>query len=579
MIHAQDPLTRYMYVMPLNENLSNYYDYGNTYYKTDSNTDTWPGRLTYIVPKDSNSPSQYSDIIHNNNAAFDEIYCTTKASTFNEYVYRVRFEYQSTVSTFAQIDRVATHFYSTDPSGTEIDVDISNTVVQLAGSYNNGRWAICNKYPYIWGNRNIFDDLEFRIGSAWQIFYPFQNIHLSSVNANYHPITDLSYIEYPEYPHTAAFYYRNGQDFGKDIYFKWGLENSNNFKVGDVDMRGYEFNTYIYNVPLISSSGTDYQYLAIRNYSPTEKSQVLMRFFLPNLYDYGYLTYNELIGEIALHSTLQAEELFNPIYAQSLTTFDSKFDYKQTPDISGRLWGADFIPNFEGSNFRSSFVNYESFASTYVSLFTTFSTNAATIAKVVQSGNDGVNNFISTQLKFILPNSALKRQRFTDPLTFSILWKDSLTPQFAALSQEWGLGWNLGFDKQNTPFSTVARGSSFYKIIDDYVYLRLNPELNMNRIDSGAAEDLQVTRESTGQVKAYFGKLLLSGFASNATTIISLPIEFNPPLGKLETLSFQWVNSVGVQLDNTDCEWSCTVNLTEQKNEATVDSTFLTGRI
>jgi hypothetical protein len=214
-----------------------------------------------------------------------------------------------------------------------------------------------------------------------------------------------------------------------------------------------------------------------------------------------------------------------------------------------------------------------------VSLFTTFSTNAATIAKVVQAGNDGVNNFISTQLKYILPNSALKRQRFTDPLTFSILWKDSLSPQFAALSQEWGLGWNLGFDKQNTPFSTVARGSSFYKIIDDYVYLRLNPELNMNRIDSGAAEDLQITRESTGQVKAYFGKLLLSGFAQNATTIISLPIEFNPPLGKLETLSFQWVNSVGVQLDNIDCEWSCTVNLTEQKNEATADSSFLTGRI
>lgn len=579
MIHSQDPVTRYMYVMPLNENQSNYYDYGNTYYKTDTTPSTWPGRITYITPKDSNSPSEYSDIIHNNNAAFDEIFCTTRASTFNEYTYRVRFEYQSTVSTFAQIDRVATHFYSTDPSGIEIDVDVSNTVVQLAGGPNNGRWTICNKYPYIWGNRNIFEDLEFRIGSAWQIFYPFQNVQLRRVNANYHPITDLSYIEYPEYPHVASFYYRNEEDFGNDVYFKWGLENSNNFKVGDVDMRGYEFNSYIYNVPLISSSGTEYQYLAIRNYSPTEKSQVLMRFFLPNLYDYGYLTFNELIGEIALHSTLQSEELFNPVYAQSLTTFDAKFDYKQTSDISGRLWGANLIPNFEGSNFRSSFVNYQSYASTYVSLFNTFSTNAAIIAKVVQSGNDGVNNFISSQLKFILPASALKRQRFTDPLTFSILWKDSLTPQFAPLTQEWGLGWNLGYEKANTPFSTVARGSSFYKIIDDYVYLRLNPELNMNRIDTGAPEDLQITREATGQVKAYFGKLILSDFGKNATTIISLPIEFNPPLGKLETLSFQWVNSVGVQLDNADCDWSCTVNVTEQKNEATADSTFLTGRI
>lgn len=304
-----------------------------------------------------------------------------------------------------------------------------------------------------------------------------------------------------------------------------------------------------------------------------------MRFYLPNLYDYGYMTYNDLIGEIALHSTLQAEELFNPVYAQSLTTFDNLFNYKATSDISGKLWGANLIPTFIGCNFGSSFVNYRAFASTYVSLFTTFSTNASIIEKIVQSGKDSVNNFIQNQLKYILPPSALKRQRFTDPLTFSILWKDSLSPQFAALNQEWGLGWNLGYAKQNTPFSTVARSTSFYKIVDDYVYLRLNPELNINRIDTGAQEDLSVTREPTGQIKGYFGKLILSNFGSYATSMVSLAANFNPPLGKLETLTFQWVNSAGVQLDNADCDWSCTVNLSEQNNVATVDSTYLTGKL
>lgn len=577
--HSQDPGARSLYVMPFTEDLSGF-DYGNSYYKINpSPIISWPGTLHTIIPKNSNSPTAYTDIVHNNNAAFDEVYCTTHASTFNEYVYRVRYEYTSSSTNYALIDRIATHFYGLDPTNTTFDVDVSNTVLQFSGSPNNGRWAITSKYPYIWGNRNIFDDLEFRVGAAWQIFYPYQNLQLTRVNANYHPITDQSYIEYPEYPHVNAFYYRNSNDFGKDIYYKWGLENSNNFKVADVALRGYEFNSYIYNIPLVSSFGSNYQYLALRNYSPTEKSQVLMRFYLPNLYDYGYLTYNDLIGEIALHSTLQAEELFNPVYAQSLTTFDNRFNYKVTSDISGKLWGANLIPTFIGCNFGSSFVNYRAFASTYVSLFTTFSTNASIIEKIVQSGKDSVNNFIQNQLKYILPPSALKRQRFTDPLTFSILWKDSLSPQFAALNQEWGLGWNLGYAKQNTPFSTVARSTSFYKIVDDYVYLRLNPELNINRIDTGAQEDLSVTREPTGQIKGYFGKLILSNFGSYATSMVSLAANFNPPLGKLETLTFQWVNSAGVQLDNADCDWSCTVNLTEQNNVATVDSTYLTGKL
>ena len=41
-------------------------------------------------------------------------------------------------------------------------------------------------------------------------------------------------------------------------------------------------------------------YLALRGYTPTEKSQVMLRFSLPNRYDYGYVKIADLSNEIVL---------------------------------------------------------------------------------------------------------------------------------------------------------------------------------------------------------------------------------------------------------------------------------------
>ncbi len=571
--HGQDPDNPDIYVLPLDAS-----GYSQKYYKptiTNSNP-TFPGTLYHMSSMGGFEPLGYSDIILNKNAAFDEILLTTidprvrnslditNNTNYNSYMYRTSNVFTQGTSTIALVNKLGRNFMNDDED--------QGVILQAVNGYNNSRWLITEKgAPYVWGNRNNTYDLTFQVNAAWQIFYPFQKVVLKQVNNAYNPITDLNYIDYPEYPHTSLFYYENYNSMCNDIFYKWGVESKSNFKVANVNAGGFYFNSYLFNVPVQQTSGSNYQYLAIRNYSPTERSQVMVRFFLPNLYDHGYVTFNDLIDEISTAKSGTEDNLFNPTYRESLLQFDNQFDASVATDISGRFWGADLIPGFKGSNLDP-FYDYRQFASTYSAYYTRYSTTAAVIQNVYDSANNGVNQFIATQLSNILPSNALLRQRFTDPLTFSILWKSSLTPQYVNLNEEWGLGWNLGYAKADTPYSTVARADSFYKIYEDYIYLRLNQELDMNRVDSGASENLQLTRDATGQVKNYYAKILLSGFNSYSQTYVTNPIRFNPPLPKLEVIQVQLINNVGVQIDNADCDWHCTVNVTEQNNVATVDS-------
>jgi hypothetical protein len=134
------------------------------------------------------------------------------------------------------------------------------------------------------------------------------------------------------------------------------------------------------------------------------------------------------------------------------------------------------------------------------------------------------------------------------------------------LEDSWGLGWNLGFDKVDTPYETVQTGQSFFKILDDFIALRMNQELDINRMDVTSKENLIVTQDPTGMTKAFYGKLLLANFGSYAQTFISNPISFANPLGKIDKLTFQWVDVTGAIINNNDCEWSGTVQIVEAVN-------------
>lgn len=438
---------------------------------------------------------------------------------------------------------------------------ITSPITSMSAASHAGMWLTASNQPYVWGNRNTDVDIYGTVQTAWQIFYPWQKVVLEKVANNYNAITDLTYLDYPEYPHVSMFFYSNYATLSNDLGGRWGLERNSNFVAGDPNLSGYYFNSYIFNVPLTQTS--NFQYLATRAFTPTEQFETMIRFVLPNKYDFGYVTQFDLINEISSLSTNRTQ--YNSNYAYILSNFDTSF-YQSTS-----FFGAGFLPNFDGSNFDTS--NFRGFASNVSTIYQGYQSNAALLSNITNYVNTNLLGYISTNLKYILPPIALTRQNFTDPIIFSLFWKSGLLPQYKNLLEDWGLGYNLGFAKMDTPFSTYHRAISFYKILEDYIYLRLNPEFQTNRMDTTFREDLKVTRDSTGAIQNFHGKLILNNFNTFSQSFVFNNSPFNPAIGKLDSMYFQWVNFVGETIDNHDCEWTASVVITENKSKATIAST------
>ena len=430
-------------------------------------------------------------------------------------------------------------------------------------------------YPPLWGNSQFgIDLLPFTVNNAWQIFYPTAKVVMKKLQNGFTPITDTTDLTtYPSYEHTAMFYYDNYRDLSNDIFNKFGQENKSRFKAYDISS-GYYFNSYIYNIQLQPfkgnsldiSSNTGYNYLAVRGYSPCETFNCLTRFYLPGRYDFGFIALKDLSNETqSVLVDLSGSALVNPTYAFVLNQFNNSFK-------GNFRFGSNAIPGFSGSNYT--FNGFGSFLNQYVKNYNSGTSNANLLAAITSNVQSNVANYIQTYLSAILPSYVLSRERFTDPLLFSLLLKSGLTDARKDLEYEWGLGWNLGFPKIDTPYDTIQRATSFFKILDDYIYLRLNQEFWMNRLDSSGKENLSITHESQGQTNQFAAKLLLANFGSYAQTMIQNPITFNPVLTSIDRLSFEWVDLTGTRINNLDCEWNAAVQIVEQVTQATPNSTI-----
>lgn len=445
---------------------------------------------------------------------------------------------------------------------------------------SNDKKSIPIAYPFVRGNKGFgVDTLPYIMSNTWQVFYPTVKIVLRKLESSSTPITNTTDLigasNNPPgtFDHTAMFFYNNYRDLSNDIFNKFGQENKARFKNFDISS-GYGFHSYIYNIQLDRYKGNtrdisankNYNYLAIRGYSPTEKFNCLTRFYLPGRYDFGFVSLKDLSDEtVIVLQELSGSKLVNPNYQTVLNAFNNSFKGKFT-------FGSNAVAGFNGSNFT--FTGWGDFLNTYISIYNTGNSNANLLAQITSNVNQRVSDYIQTYLSQILPSYVLTRTRFTDPLLFSFLFKSSLSDVRKDLEYEWGLGWNLGYPKIDTPFDTIQRATSFYKILDDYIYLKLNQEFWMNRLDSSAPENLSITHEPTGQTNQFAAKLLLANFGSYAQTMVQNPVNFNPVLTAIDRLTFQWVDIAGVQINNFDCEWNAAVQITEQVTTATVNSTI-----
>ncbi|NBP66930.1 MAG: hypothetical protein EBU66_20075, partial [Bacteroidetes bacterium] len=243
----------------------------------------------------------------------------------------------------------------------------------------------------------------------------------------------------------------------------------------------------------------------------------------------------------------------NPDYKAYLTLFNRAFSTNQ-------IYGATGVPGFSGSNISS--VNFGDFLNQYNAINSANIKNSAILSTVTGLSNVAVANLITGDLKNILPPYLANRNRTTDPVEFKIPFSTCATPSNAGIEQ-YGMGYNLGFAFTDTPYNTVQRATSFFKLLDDAIFLRLNEEYGMNKMDISQPENFSQTQDTTAQSGLYNSKLMLNSFGSFATTFVQSPVTFNPPVGKLDKLSFSWYNSSGVLLNNSDCEWSGSVQIVE----------------
>ena len=389
-----------------------------------------------------------------------------------------------------------------------------------------------------------------------QVFYPTHKITLTKKGTLINPILNTGDTQtYPSYQHTQMFFYKNYSTMVNDIGGKFAMETTTNFANMDM-LSGFGFNSYMYNINLSKTTNTDnnqpdsFNYLAIRAYSPSETFQSLVRFYLPQRYDFGYISLRDLSNE---QLTISTSINVNPDYRNFLGLFNASFS-------TTRNYGAVGFPGFSGSNISTT--SFGDFLTQFNTMNTTNAKNAAIISTVTGQSNAAIQNLITGDLQYILPSYLANRNRTTDPLEFSIPFSSCVTPSNASVKQ-YGIGYNLGFGLQDTPFTTVQRATSFFKILDDYIYLQLNQEFGMNKMDVSMPENFAQTHDTTAQSGMYNSKLMLNTFGSFATTFVQSPVTFNPPLGKIDTLSFNWYDANGVLLNNNDCDWSGSVQIVE----------------
>jgi hypothetical protein len=435
------------------------------------------------------------------------------------------------------------------------------------------------------------------------VIYWNVKVEFDVLDQSYDPATDLSSFGgfagiSGEYQDTMLFLYNNGSQSTIDIrdvstsrdvlysgglstvnYWSWGQEQQSEYIAAD-DQSGYNFLSYINSVPIEQSN----LYVPhVRGYDPIPQFVTGLRFIGKNYTDFGSPTLAALAVEISsiagytpildgtpylnnpslYNSTISTNKaiLVNPAignfysteYANALVKFDRSFSTSVT-----------FGQQVGFSGIQDTFLGYADALSTYVSEYSTITSTYAVYTGILSSATGQLNQYITSNYSGILPPNAIGRSQYTAAIPFQLMFSTYLQAQYAPLIDNWGLGWYLGFKKADTfPPRVSVTSDTFIAIVRNYIYLRLNPEYNINSLAVTGKENLAETRESASQLDKYFAKILLNNFGSFSQAAVQLKKTFTPVLGQMETLRCQLVDKNGLQLSSIDCEYDMTLDFTE----------------
>jgi hypothetical protein len=439
--------------------------------------------------------------------------------------------------------------------------------------------------PLCWGydiNGNIVSP-NYRSNGFSPTFFNVR-INLTIPDTNYNPLTDLVAFGGQTqvnqcYTDTQLYVYDLGDkpnaDYN-DIFGGWGSEKAVNFDKFDDDS-GYNYLSYIPKIKVDKHSGYTLQ---IRGYVPTVKFLSGIRLVGKNWTDFGEVTLKNLCDEIAellaggvsigpdgrlVNDAYRINKYYSSDYARTLLMFNKMY-------IGTKTFGRGFANAGYGGMVISS-TGFADFLNQYGALVTQVSNKATGITTAQNQAVVLMKSYIASTYAGILPPLVLTRNNFTDPLTFSIKFQSALIPPYKDAYDQWGLGWNLGFVKIDTPFTTRHVANSFIKIVDDFIYIMLDGYLNLNGLDVSNKEDLSLSRDTFGEKEKYYGKLLLNSFGSFSQTLVQSPKPFLTPVGKLEKLTFALHDANNRIINNNDCEFNVVLEISEMLD--TIDAASL----
>ena len=388
---------------------------------------------------------------------------------------------------------------------------------------------------------------------------------------------------------TQTYFYDLAQkpnsDFN-DISGAWGQEKAVRFIRFDNDS-GY--NNLSYMPSLFITPDTPFA-VNIRGYVPTVSFLSGIRISGKNWTDFGQTSLLNLINEIdditgagidilpdgrLSNDAIRIGKFYTSNYTRALLVFNKLF--------IGTFTGV-------GRGYTNASYAGETFTSTgfgdYINRFINYNNQIATSSTGISTAQSAaltsVRNYITEAYSGILPPYVLQRNRYTDPLTFSLqfytqLKSNDFLRNYLLSYDQWGLGWNLGFDKVDTPYTTRHVATTFIRIVEDYIYFKLNDELNINNVDISEKEDLSQSRETFGSSRRYYGKLLLNTFGNFAQTFIQPAKSMPFPIGKVDKLTIQLVDAYNNKISNNDCEYNVVFEITEMVDSIEAGSAVTRG--
>ncbi len=436
--------------------------------------------------------------------------------------------------------------------------------------------------------------------ASFKPYYWNAKIAIHRLNQQYDPATDLSLFGgfagiSNELQDTRLFFYANQYDYqdiediltlDNDGYYAWYWGNEQNYRYKrQDDQSGYNYLSYIHDITLRSTSATLSQYaFHIRGYVPTVQYTSGLRLIGKNFTDFGTATLTEIATEIADLSGYQPiSDISGYTYSLgNLSSYSTVINRNDSIRLgNGKFYShqySDALVNFDRQFYTSSITfgkkigysgkaftlaGYSNTMDQYVSYYSTLRGTQVGYTTVLSTATGRLNQYVVDRYGNILPANVLSRNRITDPLPFSALFSTYTVSPFSTRYDEWGLGWNLGYPKIDTPYVINLISSTFIRILEDFIYLRLNPEMNINTMGVSTKEDLSLTRDTFAEERKYFAKILLNNFGGFCRAAVQMPKDFSPLLGKYELLSLQLVDRNGVQISNVDCEYDIVMQITE----------------